>query len=106
MYTIFQGESLLIPAAVTGTKAAITSITAEIKAAVIGGGIPGTSDPVLGTFSVSDYTSPEVTDGYLFSLANTSSLEPGVYYVNYKYVVDSKTFKGVPKKVIIKESVI
>lgn len=106
MYVIFQGESLLIPAAVTGSKAAITSITAEIKEALPGGGIPTTEDEVVATLSVTDYTSSEVTDGYLFSLTNTTALVPGIYYVNYKYIADGKTFKGVPKKVTVKEGVI
>lgn len=105
MYTIFQGESLLIPAVVSGTKSLITQLTAVIKSSVRGE-IPLESAPVKATFTVEDYSSPEVSDGYLFTLTNTNSLTPGLYYVNYEYVIDGKTFKGVPKKVTVKESVI
>lgn len=105
MYTIFQGESLLIPAVVTGTKSLITNLTAVIKSSARGE-IPLESAPVKGTFTVEDYSSPEVTDGYLFRLTDTSALAPGIYFVNYEYNVDGMTFKGVPKKVTIKESVV
>ena len=105
MYVIYQGESLVIPAVVTGTKSLISGVTAVIKGSERGE-VPLESAPVLATFSVSDYTSPEVTQGYLFTLANTNSLAPGIYYVNFEYVVASLTFKGVPKKVVIKESVV
>jgi hypothetical protein len=105
MYVIYQGESLVIPAVVTGTKSLISGVTAVIKGSKRGE-VPLESDPVLGTFSVENYTSPEVTDGYLFTLANTATLDPGVYYVNFEYVVSGLGFKGTPKKVTIKESVI
>jgi hypothetical protein len=55
---------------------------------------------------VSDYTSAEVTNGYLFTLANTNTLVPGIYYVNFEYIVNAITFKGIPKKITVKESVI
>jgi hypothetical protein len=105
MYTIFQGESLLIPAVVTGTKSAIENLTAVIKSSNRGE-IPLESAPVKATLSVENYTSPEVTNGYLFKLVNTNSLAPGTYYVNYEYTISGMTFKGVPKKIIIRESVI
>lgn len=105
MYVIYQGESLVIPAVVSGTKSLISGVTAVIKGSKRGE-VPVESDPVLATFSVEDYTSPEVTDGYLFRLANTNSLDPGVYFVNFEYTVASLTQKGTPKKVVIKESVI
>ena len=105
MYVIYQGESLLIPAVVTGSKSAISGLTAVIKGSKRGE-VPLESDPVLATFSVADYSSAEVTNGYLFTLANTSTLDPGVYYVNFEYSVSSLTFKGVPLKVTIKESVV
>lgn len=105
MYVIYQGESLVIPAVVTGTKSLISGVTAVIKGSKRGE-VPLESDPVLGTFSVSDYTSPEVTDGYLLTLSDTSSLDPGVYFINFEYTVAGLSFKGVPKKVTIKESVI
>lgn len=105
MYVIYQGESLVIPAVVTGTKTLITSVTAVIKSSKRGE-VPNESDPVDATFSVEDYDSPEVTDGYLFTLSNTSALAPGIYFVNFEYVVGGLTFKGIPKKVTIKESVI
>lgn len=105
MYVIFQGESLLIPATVQGSKALIQNLVVQIKSSKRGE-VPLESDPTLGTFTVSDYTSPEVTDGYLFTLQNTNSLNPGIYYVNYEYTIGGNVFKGVPKKVTIKESVI
>lgn len=105
MYVIYQGESLVIPAVVTGTKSLISGVTAVIKGSKRGE-VPLEADPVLATFSVENYTSPEVTDGYLFTLANTSALDPGVYYVNFEYTVSGLGFKGIPKKITIKESVI
>lgn len=105
MYVIYQGESLVIPAVVTGTKSLITGVTAVIKGSKRGE-VPLESDPVLGTFSVSDYTSPEVADGYLLTLSDTSDLDPGVYFINFEYTVAGLSFKGIPKKVTIKESVI
>jgi hypothetical protein len=105
VYTIFQGESLLIPATVTGSKAAITQLAVQIKRSKRGE-VPLESEPVIATLTSENYTSPEVTDGYLFKLVNTTALTPGIYYVNYEYVIDGMTFKGVPKKVTVKESVI
>ena len=105
MYVIFQGESLLIPATVQGTKALISNLTAVIKSSKRGE-VPSEADPVVATLTVEDYSSPEVTNGYLFSLLNTSVLAPGIYYVNYEYTVDNTIAKGVPKRVTVKESVI
>ena len=105
MYVIFQGESLLIPATVTGNKAAITQLVVQIKSSKRGE-VPLESAPVIATLTSEDYTSPEVTNGYLFKLVNTSALAVGIYYVNYEYVIDGMTFKGVPKRVTVKESVI
>lgn len=105
MYVIFQGESLLIPATVTGTKSLISNLTAVIKASNRGE-VPLESDAVVATMTVEDYTSSEVTNGYLFSLTDSSSLAPGIYYVNYEYNIDGDTFKGVPKKITVKASVI
>lgn len=104
MYVIFQGESLLIPATVQGSKGLITNLSVVIKSSKRGE-IPSETDPVVATLSVEDYTSAEVTNGYLFSLTNTT-LAPGIYYVNYEYRIGADTFKGVPKRVTIKESVI
>lgn len=105
MYTIFQGESLLIPATVSGSKSLITNLVVEIKASKRGE-VPLESDTTLATLSVENYTTAEVTNGYLFKLVNTSTLTPGVYFVNYEYTIDGMKFKGIPKKVIVKESVI
>lgn len=104
MYVIYEGESLLIPATVTGDKDLISSLSCVIKAAKKGGGIPADTDTALGTFSVDDYTSSEVTDGYLFTLINTSALTPGIYWVNYRYNIGSQIFKGTPKKVTVLEA--
>jgi len=105
MYTIFQGESLLIPAVVTGSKGAIIGPTAVIKSS-IRGEVPPESAPVKATLTVEDYSSPEVQNGYLFKLVNTDNLAPGIYYVNYEYTIQGMTFKGVPKKIVVRESVI
>lgn len=105
MYVIYQGESLVIPAVVTGTKSLISGVTVVIKGSKRGE-VPTDTDPVLGTFSVADYTSAEVTDGYLFTLSDTSSLDPGIYYINFEYTVSGLSFKGIPQRVTIKESVI
>ena len=104
MYVIFQGESLLIPVTVTGSKQLISNLSVVIKSSKRGE-IPSEADPVLATLEVDDYTSAEVTNGYLFSLTNTT-LAPGIYYVNYEYRIGTDTFKGVPKRVTVKESVI
>lgn len=106
MYTIIKGASLLIPATVTGTKGTIDTVTAQLKAATAGGGVPDASDPVIATFVVTDYTSAQVADGYLFSLENTSAINPGTYYVNYMYTIGTKTFKGSPLKVIVRDGVL
>lgn len=105
MYVIFQGESLLIPATVTGNKAAITQLVVQIKGSKRGE-VPQESAPVLATLAVEEYDSPEVDNGYLFKLVDTSTLPVGIYYVNYEYVINGMTFKGIPKKITIKESVI
>lgn len=105
MYVIFQGESLLIPATVTGTKSLIENLTCQIKKSARGE-VPTESDPVVATLTVEEYDSPEVTDGYLFKLTNSSVLVPGIYFVNYEYTIGGMTFKGVPKRVTVKESVI
>lgn len=105
MYTIFQGESLLIPATVTGSKSLINNLLVEIKSSKRGE-VPLESDPTIATLSVENYTSPEVSNGYLFKLVNTSALVPGIYFVNYEYTIDGMKFKGIPKKVVVKESVI
>ena len=105
MYVIFQGESLLIPAVVTGNKAAISQLVVQMKSSKRGE-VPLESAPVAATLTVEEYDSQEVDNGYLFKLVNTSALSVGIYYVNYEYVIDNMTFKGVPKRVTIKESVI
>lgn len=105
MYVIFQGESLLIPATVQGSKSLISNLTAVIKSSKRGE-VPNETDPVVATLTVEDYSSQEVADGYLFSLIDTSVLAPGIYYVNYEYTVNGTTAKGVPKRVTVKESVI
>lgn len=105
MYVIFEGESLLIPATVSGSKELIDSVEVEIKSSKRGE-VPSESDPVLATMLVEDYDSPEVTNGYLFTLTNSSALAPGIYYVNYKYLIGDKVFKGEPKKITVKDSVI
>lgn len=104
MYTIFQGESILIPAVVTGSKNLITDLAVVIKASARGE-VPAEGATVAATLTVENYTSSEVTDGYLFSLTN-NTLAPGIYFVNYEYKISGRTFKGVPKKITIKESVI
>lgn len=106
MYVIFQGESILIPATVTGDKNAIENLVVQLKAANPGGGIPDHTDTVVATFEVADYTSAEVTDGYLFTLENTTTIAAGVYYVNYKYNVGDLLFKGTPKKITIREGLL
>lgn len=105
MYIIFQGESLLIPATVEGSKSLISNITAVIKSSKRGE-VPLESAPTVATLTVTNYTSPEVTNGYLFSLINSSALTPGIYYVNFKYIVGGNIQKGEPKRITVKESVI
>lgn len=105
MYVIFEGESILIPATVTGTKSLISNVQAQIKASKRGE-VPQDTDPVVATMTVEDYTSPEVTNGYLFKLVNSSALTPGLYYVNFKYQVGGNTMKGEPKQITVKPSVL
>jgi hypothetical protein len=105
MYVLFENESLLIPAVVQGEKSLISNIVVEIKASKRGE-VPRDADPVTATMTVEDYTSEEVTNGYLFSLVNSSALVPGIYYVNFKYSVQGNTFKGEPKRITVKESVV
>jgi hypothetical protein len=105
MYVIFEGESLLIPAVVQGDKSLIENIEIEIKGSKRGE-VPKENATTLATMIVEDYDSPEVTDGYLFSLVDSSALVAGIYYVNFKYEVQGKTFKGEPKKIVVKESVV
>lgn len=105
MIVLIKGESLRIPATVSGTKELIDSIEAVIKRSVRGE-VPLDTSPVVATLTVSDYDSEEITDGYLFSLTNTSSLSVGIYYVNYKYIVAGATYKGDPMKVVVKEGVL
>lgn len=105
MIVIIKGESLRIPATVVGNKDLIGSIEAVIKKSNRGE-IPLDTSPVVATLTVSDYDSEEITDGYMFSLINTSALTVGTYYVNYKFVVAGVTYKGDPMKVVVKEGVI
>jgi hypothetical protein len=105
MYVIFEGESILIPATVTGAKELIEDIEVEIKASKRGE-VPAESDPVVATMEVEDYDSPEVTNGYLFSLLDSSDLKPGIYFVNFKYTVSGVIQKGEPKQITIKNSVL
>ena len=105
MYIIFEGESLLIPATVQGSKSLISNLSVQVKSSKRGE-VPSDTAPVVATLTVSDYTSPEITNGYLFSLINSSALTPGIYYVNFKYTVNGTTQKGEPKRITVKESVL
>lgn len=105
MYVIFEGESILIPATVTGTKGLISNLVVQIKSSKRGE-VPQDTDPVVATMTVEDYTSAEVTNGYLFKLVNSSALTPGLYFVNFKYVVNGNTMKGEPKQITVKPSVL
>jgi len=105
MYVIFEGESILIPATVTGTKGLISNLVVQIKSSKRGE-VPQDTDAVVATMTVEDYTSPEVTNGYLFKLVNSSALSPGIYFVNFKYVVNGNTLKGEPKQITVKPSVL
>jgi hypothetical protein len=105
MYVIFEGESILIPATVAGTKELISNLVVQIKSSKRGE-IPADTDPVVATMTVEDYTSAEVTNGYLFRLVNSSALTPGIYFVNFKYQVDGTTQKGEPKQITVKNSVV
>lgn len=105
MIVLMQGESLLLPATVTGSKSQIQNLTVELKRSTRGE-IPAESAPTVATLTVADYTADEITNGYLFSLLNTDSLSLGIYYVNYSYQIGNKIFKGSPLRVVVKESVI
>ncbi len=105
MIVLMQGESLLLPATVTGTKSQIQNLTVELKRSTRGE-VPQESAPTVATLSVADYTAEQIDNGYLFSLLDTSSLALGVYYVNYSYQISNKIFKGTPLRVVVKESVI
>lgn len=105
MIVLMQGESLQIPATVTGSKAAISNLSAVIKRSSRGE-VPTETAPVVATLSYEDYNSEEITDGYLFYLNNTDALTLGTYYVNYEYTISGRSYKGDPFKVIVKESVV
>lgn len=104
MYTIMQGESLRIPATVED-KSAVSNLIVQIKKSV-SGSIPGSSAPVISNMTVSDYSDSEITDGYLFSLLNTTVLTPGLYYINYSYSIGGGTALGVPIKLAVNKGVI
>lgn len=105
MITIREGESLQIPATVTGIKANITNLVVKLKRSVRGE-VPVESAATVATLAVADFTNDVITDGYLFTLVDTSALSIGIYYVNYEYQIIGKTYKGEPMKVVVKESVI
>lgn len=105
MIVLIEGESLRVPATVTGDKDLITSIEAVIKKS-LRGEVPTDDKPVVATLTVTDYNSAEISDGYMFTLTNTSVLTPGIYYINYKYMISGLTYKGDPLKVVVKEGVI
>ena len=105
MLTIFQGESIQLPATVTGTKSSISNLIVEIKKS-IRGEVPAEAATTVATLTVEDFTNDIITNGYLFSLVNTSTLSVGTYYVNYEYQIVGKKYKGTPMKIVIKESVI
>lgn len=105
MIVLLQGESLQIPATVTGTKNAISNLSAVIKRSSRGEVPPESATPVA-TLSYEDYDSEQITDGYLFYLEDTSALTLGTYYVNYEYTIAGRTYKGDPMKVVVKESVV
>lgn len=105
MLTIFQGESLQLPATVTGSKSSISNLIVELKKS-LRGEVPAEAATTVATLTVENFTNDVITDGYLFSLVNTSALSVGIYYVNYEYQIVGKKYKGTPMKVIIKESVI
>lgn len=105
MFILQKGESLVIPATVTGDKTAITNLVVKIKFSARGE-IPADSAASVATLSVEDYTSSEITNGYLFKLVNTSALVVGTYYVNYVYNIGALSFKGSPYKVVVRDSVL
>ena len=105
MLTIFQGESIQLPATVTGTKSNISNLVVKLKRSTRGE-VPPESAATVATLTSEDFTNDVITDGYLFSLVNTSSLSVGTYYVNYEYQILGKKYKGTPMKIIVKESVV
>lgn len=105
MIVISEGESLRVPATVVGAKNLIQGLEAQIKKS-LRGEVPSEDTAVASVLLVSDYTSDEITDGYIFTLTDTSSLGRGTYYINFKFVVDGYTYKGDPLKVLIKEGVL
>lgn len=105
MIVLMQGESLLLPATVTGSKSQIENLTVELKRSTRGE-VPLESAATVATLATEDYTADEITNGYLFSLDNTTTLALGIYYVNYSYEVANRIYKGTPLKVVVKESVI
>jgi hypothetical protein len=105
MIVLIKGESLRIPATVTGDKDLITSIQVQIKKS-LRGEVPTDDKPIVATLSVEDYNSDEIDDGYIFTLANTSALGLGIYFVNYKYEIEGLVYKGEPMKVVVKEGVL
>lgn len=105
MITIIKGESLRVPATVDGSKTLISSIEAVIKKS-LRGEVPLDTTATVATLSVEDFSSLEITDGYMFTLVNTSALNVGIYYLNYKYTVGGLTYKGNPMKIVVKEGVL
>lgn len=105
MYIIFQGESLQIPVSVTGDKGLISGLTVEIKRSYRGE-VPAEDAPTVATMSITDYTNDDITSGYLFTLADSSALAVGLYYINYSYTVGGMVEKGIPVKLSVQESVI
>ena len=105
MIVLIEGESLQIPASVTGSKASIQNLTAVIKKSTRGE-VPSDNVTAVATLLVEDFNSAEITDGYLFYLTNTSALTPGIYYANFQYQAGGRTYKGEPIKVVVKEGVI
>jgi hypothetical protein len=105
MIVLLQGESLQIPATVTGSKNVISNLSAVIKRS-LRGEVPPESAAVVATLSFDDYDSVEITDGYIFYLTDTSALALGIYYVNYEYMIGGRIYKGDPMKVVVKESVV
>lgn len=105
MIVIVQGESLLLPATVTGNKAAIENLTVELKKSARGE-VPAETAATIATLAVQDFDSEEITDGYLFTIDDTTNLALGIYYVNYSYEIGNRTYKGNPLRVVVKESVV
>jgi hypothetical protein len=105
MIVLIEGESLRVPATVTGDKDLISSLQAVIKKS-LRGEVPTDDSSVVANLVVTDYNSAEIQDGYMFTLSNTSVLTPGIYYINYKFTVSGLIYKGDPMKVVVKEGVI